>query len=305
MTTSDLGQAGSSGGSAAAGSHAREHPGSRLRALMAQGTVLVPGAFNALVARSVARAGFGATYISGGATANVAGYPDIGLITLTEMCRTIREIADASGIPVIADADTGYGEVECCVRTVVEYERAGAAALHLEDQEFPKRCGHLDGKDLVPAQAMADKVAAMARHRISPDFVIIARTDARHVTGFEDMVARANLYREAGADVIFPEGLHDADEFARFMTASPGRTLANMTEFGKTRHLTVDEFRALGVSIVIYPLSLMRIAMKAVEDGLVALRRDGGFHGALHTMQTRKELYELLRYTPGEQWNFR
>jgi methylisocitrate lyase len=271
---------------------------------MARGTVFVPGAFNALAARAVARAGFDATYISGGATANVAGYPDIGLITLTEMCRTIREISDASGLPVIADADTGYGEVECCVRTVVEYERAGAAALHLEDQVFPKRCGHLDGKDLVSAQAMADKVAAMAEHRISSDFVIIARTDARHVTGFDDMVARANLYRKAGADVIFPEGLHDGDEFARFMKASPGATLANMTEFGKTKHLTRDEFRALGVSIVIYPLSLMRMAMKAVDEGLAALAKDGGFEPSLPRMQSRKELYELLSYTPGKEWDF-
>jgi methylisocitrate lyase len=271
---------------------------------MARGTVLVPGAFNALVARSVARAGFGATYISGGATANVSGYPDIGLITLTEMCRTIREIADASGLPVIADADTGYGEVECCIRTVVEYDRAGAAALHLEDQVFPKRCGHLDGKDLVPAKDMADKVAAMARHRPSSDFVLIARTDARHVTGFDDMISRANLYREAGADVIFPEGLHDADEFARFMKASPGPTLANMTEFGKTKHLTEAEFRALGVAIVIYPLSLMRIAMKSVEDALFAFRKDGGFHGTLDRMQSRKELYELLAYRPGDEWRY-
>lgn len=271
---------------------------------MDRGTVFVPGAFNALVARAVARAGFDATYISGGATANVAGYPDIGLITLTEMCRTIREISDAAGIPVIADADTGYGEVECCVRTIVEYERAGAAALHIEDQVFPKRCGHLDGKDLIEAHEMADKIAAMAYHRDSKDFVIIARTDARHVTGFEDMILRANLYREAGADVIFPEGLHDGDEFARFMKASPGKTLANMTEFGKTEPITRDEFRALGVSIVIYPLSLMRIAMRSVEDGLAALKKDGGFHGALSSMQNRKELYELLAYTPGERWDF-
>jgi len=271
---------------------------------MSRGTVLVPGAFNALVARSVARAGFEATYISGGATANVSGYPDIGLITLSEMCRTIREIADASGIPVIADADTGYGEVECCIRTVVDYERAGAAALHLEDQVFPKRCGHLDGKDLIPAKDMADKVAAMARHRLSPDFVLIARTDARHVTSFDDMVARANLYREAGADVIFPEGLHDADEFARFMKASPGATLANMTEFGKTKHLTEAEFRALGIAIAIYPLSLMRIAMKSVEEALVSFRRDGGFHGTLARMQSRKELYELLSYTPSDEWHY-
>ena len=271
---------------------------------MDRGTVFVPGAFNALVARAVARAGFDATYISGGATANVAGYPDIGLITLTEMCRTIREISDAAGIPVIADADTGYGEVECCVRTIVEYERAGAAALHIEDQVFPKRCGHLDGKDLIEAHEMADKIAAMAYHRDSKDFVIIARTDARHVTGFEDMILRANLYREAGADVIFPEGLHDGEEFARFMKASPGKTLANMTEFGKTEPITRDEFSALGVSIVIYPLSLMRIAMRSVEDGLAALKKDGGFHGALGSMQNRKELYELLAYTPGERWDF-
>lgn len=271
---------------------------------MDRGTVFVPGAFNALVARAVARAGFDATYISGGATANVAGYPDIGLITLTEMCRTIREISDAAGIPVIADADTGYGEVECCVRTVVEYERSGAAALHIEDQVFPKRCGHLDGKDLIEAHEMADKIAAMAYHRDSKDFVIIARTDARHVTGFDDMILRANLYREAGADVIFPEGLHDGDEFARFMKASPGKTLANMTEFGKTEPITRDEFSALGVSIVIYPLSLMRIAMRSVEDGLAALKKDGGFHGALGSMQNRKELYELLAYTPGERWDF-
>ncbi len=271
---------------------------------MDRGTVFVPGAFNALVARAVARAGFDATYISGGATANVAGYPDIGLITLTEMCRTIREISDAAGIPVIADADTGYGEVECCVRTIVEYERAGAAALHIEDQVFPKRCGHLDGKDLIEAHEMADKIAAMAYHRDSKDFVIIARTDARHVTGFDDMILRANLYREAGADVIFPEGLHDGDEFARFMKASPGKTLANMTEFGKTEPITRDEFSALGVSIVIYPLSLMRIAMRSVEDGLAALKKDGGFHGALGSMQNRKDLYELLAYTPGERWDF-
>jgi methylisocitrate lyase len=280
------------------------HQGARLRASMDRGTVFVPGAFNALVARAVARAGFDATYISGGATANVAGYPDIGLITLTEMCRTIREISDAAGIPVIADADTGYGEVECCVRTVVEYERSGAAALHIEDQVFPKRCGHLDGKDLIEAHEMADKIAAMAYHRDSKDFVIIARTDARHVTGFDDMILRANLYREAGADVIFPEGLHDAEEFARFMKASPGKTLANMTEFGKTEPITRDEFSALGVSIVIYPLSLMRIAMRSVEDGLAALKKDGGFHGALGSMQNRKELYELLAYTPGERWDF-
>ncbi len=205
---------------------------------------------------------------------------------------------------MIADADTGYGEVECAVRTVVEYERAGAAALHVEDQVFPKRCGHLDGKDLVPAKAMAEKVAAMAHHRLSPDFVIIARTDARHVTGFDDAVARANLYREAGADMIFPEGLQTEQEFADFAKASPGPLLANMTEFGKTPDITAQRFHELGYQVVIYPLSMMRLAMGEVARGLAALRRDGSVRESLPRMQTRKELYELLGYRPGEQWNF-
>lgn len=280
------------------------HPGRRLRDAWERGTVMVPGAFNALVARAAAQAGFEACYISGGATANVAGYPDIGLITLTEMCRTIREIADASKLPVIADADTGYGEVECCIRTVVEYERAGAAALHVEDQVFPKRCGHLDGKDLVPAAAMAEKVAAMAQYRLSRDFVIIARTDARHVTGFDDAVRRANLYRESGADMVFPEGLQTEQEFADFAKASPGPLLANMTEFGKTPDITAARFQELGYRVVIYPLSMMRLAMGEVSRGLAALRRDGSVRESLPRMQTRKELYHLLGYVPGEQWNF-
>jgi methylisocitrate lyase len=272
--------------------------------LIAQETVMAPGAFNALVARAVAKAGFRAVYISGGATANVAGYPDIGLITLTEMTRTIREIADASGLPVIADADTGYGEVECAIRTVVEYERAGAAALHVEDQVFPKRCGHLDGKDLVAMEAMRDKLAAMSQHRQSADFMIIARTDARHVTGFEDAVRRANCYREAGADCIFPEGLQSEAEFEAFAKASPGPLLANMTEFGKTPDISAERFRELGYHIVIYPLSMMRLAMGHVTRGLQALKRDGSVRAVLGEMQTRKDLYELIRYVPGEQWNY-
>ncbi len=280
------------------------HPGRRLREAWQRGTVMVPGAFNALVARAVAQVGFEACYISGGATANVCGYPDIGLVTLTEMARTIREISDACKLPVIADADTGYGEVECCVRTVVEYERAGAAALHVEDQIFPKRCGHLDGKALISAAAMVDKVRAMANYRVNPDFVIIARTDAVHVTGFGDAVTRANLYREAGADMIFPEGLQTEKEFAEFAKASPGPLLANMTEFGKTADISAERFQELGYQVVIYPLSMMRLAMGEVTRGLTALKRDGSVREILPRMQTRKELYELLGYTPGDQWNY-
>jgi methylisocitrate lyase len=282
------------------------HPGRRLTEAMSRGTVIAPGAFNALVARAVARAGFDACYISGGATANVAGYPDIGLITLTEMTRTIREIADASRLPVIVDADTGYGEVECVVRTVVEYERAGAAAMHIEDQVFPKRCGHLDGKTLIPASDMAEKIAAAAEHRLSNDFIIIARTDARSVpgAGMSDAIERANLYRRAGADMIFPEGLESEKEFAEFAKASPGLLLANMTEFGKTPDIPAARFAELGYSIVIYPLSMMRLAMGHVARGLQTLKKDGTVKSLLGDMQTRTELYDLLGYAPGSQWNY-
>lgn len=281
-----------------------QHPGRALRALMDKGVVMAPGAFNALVAKSVKNAGFDAVYISGGATANVSGYPDIGLITLTEMCRTIREISDASGLPVIADADTGYGEVESCARTVVEYERAGAAALHIEDQVFPKRCGHLDGKELISASDMADKVSAMAKNKLNPDFVIIARTDARHVTDFDDAVKRANLYREAGADAIFPEGLQSETEFKDFAKGSPGYLLANMTEFGKTPDISATRFGELGYSLVIYPLSMMRLAMGEVTRGLASLKQHGSVRESLSKMQSRKDLYALLGYEPGIEWHF-
>ena len=275
-----------------------------MRALMDKGVVMAPGAFNALVAKSVKNAGFNAVYISGGATANVSGYPDIGLITLTEMCRTIREISDASGLPVIADADTGYGEVESCARTVVEYERAGAAALHIEDQVFPKRCGHLDGKELISASDMADKVSTMVKNKLNPDFVIIARTDARHVTDFADAVKRANLYREAGADAIFPEGLQSESEFQDFAKGSPGYLLANMTEFGKTPDISATRFGELGYSLVIYPLSMMRLAMGEVTRGLASLKQHGSVRESLPKMQTRKDLNALLGYEPGIEWHF-
>jgi len=278
-------------------------PGRRLRQALTKGTIICPGAFNALVARSVARAGFEACYISGGATANVAGYPDIGLITLTEMARTIREIADASGLPVVVDADTGYGEVECCVRTVREYERAGAAALHVEDQVFPKRCGHLDGKILFSTADMVNKILAMAEHRSDPDFMIIARTDARSVTSLDDAIERSIAYRAAGADMIFPEGLESEEEFARVAEASPGLLLANMTEFGKTPDITAERFGELGYRLVIYPLSMMRLAMGHVERGLKALKEEGTVRSVLGEMQPRQDLYALLNYTPGEQWN--
>ncbi len=280
------------------------HPGRTLRDRMQQGVVIAPGVFNALVARAAGRAGFHACYISGGATANVAGYPDIGLITQTEMCRTIREISQAAGIPVIVDGDTGYGEVECVARTVVEYERAGAAAIHLEDQVFPKRCGHLDGKSLISAEDMCHKIRAACESRVSDDFLIIARTDARGVEGFDAAVERAAAYRAAGADMIFPEGLATDEEFADFARRCPGLLLANMTEFGKTPQINAARFGALGYSLVIYPLSLMRLSMGHVERGLAVLREHGSVESLLPEMQTRADLYALLDYTPGTEWRY-
>lgn len=280
------------------------HPGQLLRDQMSRGLVMAPGAFDALVARAVAVAGFEACYISGGATANVAGYPDIGLITLSEMTRTIREIAQAAGIPVLVDADTGYGEVESVIRTVVEYDRAGAAGMHIEDQVFPKRCGHLDGKTLIPTNDMCEKVRAACEHRPNQEFIVVARTDARGVEGMDAAVERANAYRAAGADMIFPEGLVTEEEFAEFATRSPGLLLANMTEYGKTPQIKAERFAELGYSLVIYPLSMMRLAMGHITEALRTLKVEGSVESFLDQMQTRKELYRLLDYTPGRQWNY-
>jgi methylisocitrate lyase len=280
------------------------HPGARLRRALDRGTVVCPGAFNALVARAIRQQGFDACYISGGATANVAGYPDVGLITLTEMCRTIREIANSSELPVVVDADTGYGETETSIRTVVEYERAGAAAMHLEDQVFPKRCGHLEGKTLISTADMVEKIEAVCAHCPTPDFVVIARTDARSVTGLDDAIARANAYRAAGADMIFPEGLKTEEEFERVAQASPGLLLANMTEFGKTPQISAARFEELGYGLVIYPLSMMRLAMGHVVRGLETLKTHGTVEPLLEEMQSRRDLYALLDYTPGVPWAF-
>jgi len=282
--------------------------------------VAAPGAFNALVARAIRDAGFNAMYISGAATTVSAGVPDIGLLTLDHFAKTIRESYDACGLPILADADTGFGEAEMVRRTVLDYSRAGAAGLHLEDQKFPKRCGHLDGKELIPTDHMIEKVqwAAQARDELGNGFIICARTDARGVDGMEAAINRAAAYVRAGADMIFPEGLTNEAEFKQFAQAMQGVTcasrganasrgpylLANMTEFGKTAHISAAQFGAMGYSIVIYPLSVMRMAMKAVEDGLAHLKTHGSMEAMLPRMQHRSELYGLLGYRPGEQWDF-
>ena len=268
-----------------------------LRQLLAAGTHAVPGVFNAAVAKLAVRAGFPAVYVSGAGTANgVAGFPDVGLLSLEEVVRHARYTAEAVSVPVIVDADTGFGEPLSVRRTVREFEQAGVAGLHLEDQENPKRCGHLAGKRVVPVTDMVRKIAAAVDARTDPDFVIIARTDARAIEGVDAAIARAGRYVEAGADVIFPEGLETRDEFARFAAEIGVPLLANMTEFGKTPYLSVEEFGALGYRLVLFPMTAFRVAMRAVEEAFHTLAETGTQTGFVERMQTRAELYDLLGY---------
>ncbi|MCC7362796.1 MAG: methylisocitrate lyase [Dehalococcoidia bacterium] len=258
---------------------------------------MVPGVFNAAVALLAERAGFPAVYVSGAATANgVAGVPDIGLMTMDEVVRQARYIAGAVRVPVIADADTGFGEPLNVMRTVRAFERAGIAGIHIEDQVNPKRCGHLDGKQVVPAAEMVRKVRAAVAAREDPSFVVIARTDARGVEGLHAAIARGQAYVAAGADVIFPEGLATAEEFARFAEAVHAPLLANMTEFGKTDLIDAAGFAELGYRLVLFPMTAFRVAMKAVEGAFAELSAAGTQRGFIDRMQTRDELYDLVRY---------
>lgn len=257
----------------------------------------MPGAINALSARLIEREGFDAMYLSGAVFANsVGGVPDVGLMTLTESESHCASIARSTSIPIIADADTGYGEADNAARTVQTLEHAGVSGIHLEDQVFPKRCGHLEGKELVPMDAFCEKIAAAAAAKSSPDFVLIARTDARGVIGMDEAIRRANAYVEAGADAIFPEGLRSVDEFQTFAAQVDTLLLANMTEFGSTPYLKLEAFAQMGYNMVIFPVTLQRIAMKAMEDALRVIRGSGSQESLLEQMQTRQELYELLGY---------
>jgi methylisocitrate lyase len=276
----------------------------RLRALIAKGCVAMPGVPNAAIGRQVERAGFEALYISGAGLANAtAGVPDIGLLTLTEVAQLAGYIVDAVSIPAIVDADTGFGGSENVARTIRLLERTGLAGCHIEDQEFPKRCGHLAGKSLVDVEEMEEKIRAAVSARCDPDFLIIARTDARGVEDFGRAVARAKKYIEAGADAIFPEALQSAQEFRDFAKEIRQPLLANMTEFGKTPLLALPELAGLGYRMVIFPMSAFRVAMKASEEFLRSLKEKGAQKDWIEKMQTRQELYELLEYDPNaENW---
>jgi methylisocitrate lyase len=277
-------------------------PGKALREAIAEATIQVPGTPNALAARLIERLGFDALYLSGGAlSAGVLGLPDVGLLTLSELVQQATYLTRSVDLPLIVDADTGFGEALNVERTVVELEAAGAAAIQLEDQQLPKRCGHLSGKSLVPTEVMCAKLRAAAGAKNDPDLVIIARTDARGVTGFDDAVERAREYLAAGADWIFPEALATKDEFARFAEAIEAPLVANMTEFGKSPLLTLDELADLGYSVVLYPVTLLRVAMKAMEAALALIASEGSQQELLDLMQTREELYDLLNYHDFEE----
>ncbi len=270
-------------------------PGDKLRELMAANAILkVPGAHNAMAGLLAKEAGFEALYISGAAVTASLGLPDLGILTMEELCLIVRSIARTSGLPLIVDGDTGYGEALNAMRLVRELEDAGAAAIHIEDQVLPKKCGHLNDKVLVPPAQMAAKIAAArkaARH-----LVIIARTDAAASEGLEGAIERMQLYVEAGAEIAFADALRSAEEFRAFASAVKVPVLANLTEFGRTPMLTAGELEKIGCRIVIWPVSSLRIAARALEDFYRALAKDGTTAPQLDRMQTRKRLYEVIGY---------
>ncbi len=281
--------------------HEPQSPGRRLRQAWKNQAIPVPGVFNALVARMAERLGYQAVYLSGAALSAGFGVPDVGLLSLTEFVDCARIIAQATSLPLLCDADTGFGEALNVERTVRLFENAGVAGIHLEDQQLPKRCGHLSGKALVDAEVMAAKIRAAVAARGDPDFVIIARTDARGVTGFDDAVRRAKLYLDAGADGIFPEALETEAEFAAFAKAVPAVLLANNTEFGKSPNLDYAKLGALGYRMVLYPVTAFRVAMKAAQELLAGIMKQGHQRDALPRMLTRAELYDLLNYAGYEE----
>ena len=270
--------------------------GARFRALLERpGILQMPGTHNGLAALQAREAGFAAVYLSGAAMSASMGLPDLGVITVDEVCFFIRQVARASGLPLLVDGDTGYGEALNVMHMVRAFEEAGAGAVHIEDQLLPKKCGHLNDKKLADPHDMAAKVAAARKAR--RELVIVARTDAAASEGIDGAVARAKRYLEAGADAIFPEALVNAEMFRAFAQAMPGvKLLANMTEFGRTPFFTAAEFEAMGYRMVIWPVSAFRVANKAQARLYAAIKRDGGTQNIVGEMQTRAELYETIGY---------
>lgn len=270
--------------------------GERFRALVEQGPGILrmPGAYNGLSALQAKRAGFDAIYLSGAAMSAQMGLPDLGILTIEDVCFFIRQIARVSGLPMLVDGDTGFGEALNVMHMVRLFEEAGAGAVQIEDQLLPKKCGHLNDKKLAPAADMAAKVAAARKAR--RHLYIVARTDALEREGLDGAIARAKLYVEAGADAIFPEALNDAEAFARFSAEVKVPLLANMTEFGKTPFMTAEQFQNLGYKMVIWPVSALRMAARAHEDLYTTLRDTGWAKPVVERMQTRADLYATIGY---------
>jgi len=276
-----------------------EPAGERFAQLIRRGGIVrMPGAYNGLAALQAKRQGFEALYLSGAAVSASMGLPDLGIITVEDVCFHIRQVSRASGLPLLVDGDTGYGEALNVMHMVRAFEDAGAAAVHIEDQLLPKKCGHLNDKRLAAPEDMAAKVAAAARAR--RHLYIIARTDAAASEGLDGAVARAKRYLDAGADAIFPEALTTAEMFREFARRVSAPLLANMTEFGRTPYFTASEFEAMGYRMVIWPVSALRIAAKAQEQLYATIHREDGPRSLIGQMQTRQELYETISYSDYE-----
>jgi methylisocitrate lyase len=273
------------------------HKRAAFRAGLASGRLLrFPGAFNPLSAMLIARHGFEGVYVSGAVISADLGLPDIGLTTLGEVACRAQQIARVTALPSLVDADTGFGELMNVARTVQVLEDAGVAGMHIEDQVNPKRCGHLDGKDVVDQDTAVQRITAAVAARRDPGFVIAARTDAAAVAGVDEAIERAKAYVGAGADLIFPEAIPDAAGFGRFRAAIDVPILANMTEFGKSKLLDAKTLGNLGINVVIYPVTLLRLAMHAAGEGLAEISSRGSQENLLDRMQHRRDLYDLLDY---------
>lgn len=276
-------------------------PGAQLREMMSQGIVVMPGVFNAISAVSAHKAGAKALYLSGAGITNAnLGVPDIALATQSEFAQVATYVTQIAPVPVISDADTGFGESLNVMRTVIEMERAGLAGIHLEDQMSPKRCGHLDGKSLIEPEAMAAKIRAAVDSKRDPSFMIVARTDARGVEGLQGAIERGKRYAANGADAIFPEGLASETEFEQYRAAVDVPLLANMTEFGKTPIIPAAKFGELGYQMVIFPMTAFRVMLKTLDDTFAELLQTGTQAGFTDKMRTRAELYERIEYAAYE-----
>jgi len=272
-----------------------DRPGSELRRLLEKEDILVaPGVFNPISALIAEKLGFKVVYLSGAALTGSLALPDLGIITLDEVIYFTREISSKISIPLIVDADTGFGEALNVIRAVRLFEGAGAAAIHIEDQVLPKKCGHLKGKKLISLEDMVNKIKAAKS--AARDLVIIARTDARGVEGLDSAIERAKAYLNAGADIIFPEALYSEEEFKRFSREVDGYLLANMTEFGKTPYYTVEQFRSWGYKIVIFPATSFRASVKTIEMVYEELLKSGTQRHILDKLATREEVYRIIDY---------